>query len=1008
MGIMETPFKKIALTVLVGICAALPAHAATLTVSVDDALSNPVPDNTVVFAHNDDYSSYAWELTTSGEATFDLPDDEYTVGVHMIAQDDADTDATAALPETQTLTVPDDTSASFSLVESTNVITGVVKDASGAVVQTDYTGWSSDGGMLFTGETQVSGVFTQTVPAGEFLLTFDSTNSATTFEPTWVRFAQNDGSTVDVGTVQASTVEPETVSTSGVGTLSGRVTDTSANGLNCQAVLGVQLGGDGWFYDTTDSNGDWTTSAEAGKWSVQVVATGFDACADPVTSGSLNTLSDGPIAMLVHPLATELARAALSSPQTTTLADGGAATADFTLTTADSTLSGYVRYATSHSQAGETIDDFDGVIVATASSDETATAYENAVWGWVRNGRFSLTVPESPSGGYTLTAHTMPFGGAYSFVTAGTYTVDPETITPGAVTVGASDTVNNAAIYALPNDATISGQISNWPSDEYFSARVCANNSLGTFVCTVARSSNYSLSVAPGEWAVNTIVPLNDDVVASTPHSATVTTVSGETTTQNMSLTPTAATLSGTVRSPSGSVLADAVVSIANEDGQLVHERTDDAGSFSVRLPTGYYGVFAQPQVSSGYGQSEPYQLRLTSGENESVTLTASSTAIGTVTSATPLPAQQLRLVPTDAQTSMSLSDGALFQFPAYGLVAANDTATVSVTPEATLAHTDVYPILDYGYTVSVRDSAGDELSSLSDGMIVTVPYNADTVAASGVSEADLTLSLYRNGAWEPLRGAVVHTSANTVSAHVQQTGLIAVTATPLQAMADLDFTTPKIENLRVPTENRGDTWARAQWAELPANKIVQVQVWNANLDKQINVYEVDGKARQVTLSDLGANRKFQLRGRTVAAYGNSDWHEWVSFRTTPKNPVNLRIADSRVTKEGVGVTVVQFTQQKGRKKLQAVVKLRNATNGKQIKFRACQLKKKQKYCQKKGLKKVHTVSIKSGKKTQKIRVIIPKEHVDKRLRVHVVSRHKKFKAHKSDPVRSHVFTLDQ
>lgn len=1004
---METQFKKIALTVLVGVCAALPAHAATLTVSVDDALSNPVPDNTVVFAHNDEYSSYAWELTTSGEASFELPDDEYTVGVHMVAQDGSDTDATAALPESQTITVPDDTTASFSLVASTNVITGVVRDASGAVLQTDYTGWSSDGGVLFSGETQANGVFTQTVPAGEFLLTFDATDSATTFEPTWVRFANNDGSSVDVGTLQARTVETETVSTSGVGTLSGTVADTSPSGLDCHAVLGVQLDGDGWFYDTTDSNGDWTTSAEAGEWSMQVVATGLDSCAEPVTSGSLSTLSNGPIALLVHPLATGLARAALTTPQITTIADGGSATADFTLTTADSTLSGYVRYATSHAQAGETIDDFDGVVVATASSDDTASAYENAVWGWVRNGHFSLTVPQSPSGGYTLTAHTMPFGGAYSFVTAGTYTVETETITSGAVTVGSADTVTNAAIYALPNDATITGQISNWPADEYFSARVCASNRLGTFVCTVARSSTYSLNVAPGVWAVNSIVPSHDDVVASTAQSAIVTTTSGETTTQNISLTQTAATLSGTVESPSGSALADAVVSIANEDGQLVYQRTDDAGSFSVTLPTGYYGVFAQPQVGSGYSESEPYQLRLTSGERESVTLSATSAATRTVTSATTLPAQQLRLVPTDAHTSVSLSDGALFQLPAYGLVAAHDTATVSVTPEATLTQTDVYPILDYGYTVSVRDSGGDELSSLSDGMIVTVPYDADDVVASGWSEADLTLSLYRNGAWEPLGGAVVHTSANTVSAHVQHIGVIAITATPLEAMEDLDFTTPDVENLRVPTEGRGDTWARARWAALPTDKIVQLQVWNSHLDEQIGVYEADGAVGQVMLSDLGANRKFRLRGRTVAAYGNSDWNEWVSFRTTPKDPVHLRIAEARVTKAGLGMTVVRFTQRKGRKKLQAVVRLHAAKSGKQITFRACPLKKKQQYCQKKKFKKVHTVSLKRAKKGQKIRVIIPKKHVDKRLRVQIVSRHKRFTAHTSDAVRSNIFTLD-
>jgi hypothetical protein len=998
---METFFKQVALSVIAGCAFAFPVFGTELTVTVTTDGAAPAPDGTVLFAHNQEYSAFAWETTETGVATFDLADDDYSVSVHMVP---GDQEAIAALPAAQDLTVPDETSLEFQLQPAQNTVQGSVEGAGGSAMQTEYAVWGATGEAFSTGETNANGSFSIDLPAGEYMMTFDATDTSTQFEPIWIDFENNSGDTLDLGTVTATSVEADQTSTAGLATLSGTVTDSDAAALNCQSVVGIQTNGDGWFYATTNADGNWSASVAAGDWLVQGVPTGLNVCSDGVELGSMFVPSNGPIADIVHPLATGTARAQLTTPLEVILEDGETETVNFSFTTADATLSGAVRLASSHENAGAVASDFHGIVMATTASE--SHLYENTVWGWARAGTFALDVPASPSGGYTLTAISVPFGGAYNAVASGQYV--GETITTDPIEVASGESVTDASVYMLPNDASISGQIRNWPSEQYFAMRICAINRHDTQVCTVTREASYELPVAAGVWSLNTIVPANASVVPSTSATQRVTVAAGEQESLPITLDETDATLTGTVEAPSGVTLADASVTIIGEDGQLVHDRTDDAGVFSVQLPSGYYAVHAQPGNQPGLTESAFTQLNLDDGESESITLTVVSETPTTTPVVSTQPDAQVRVVPAHAQSYMTLEDGFALTMPPYSVTPNADTLTVRVSPVDQQMHSEVYSLLSYGYELDVRTQEGIPVSAFSDGVTVTVPYDGDEVTANGWSESDLTLALYRNGAWEPVNGAIVHTTGNTVSAQVQKSGTLAVVTSPLMSLDELDFSRPNIENLRVPTGSRGDTWARVKWDPVLDDKTVEIQVWNKDRDVVLDTYEVTGVATEKGMNELPSNKKFFVRARTTQNYGRSEWSDFVPFRTRPKNPQTVLPTKAVLKQKGHGTAIIRYQQPKRRYKLQAQVRLFGAKNNRRLKFKACAVKKRQKRCQKKNYLKAHTVAIKRSQGNQRFRLVVPKKHVGKRLKVAVRVRNKKFTQHTSQFVRTHTFRLDQ
>ena len=188
---------------------------------------------------------------------------------------------------------------------------------------------------------------------------------------------------------------------------------------------------------------------------------------------------------------------------------------------------------------------------------------------------------------------------------------DAETIT------GSLNTVNSMGMTAVPNIN--------------FDVRVIATDNNGNLKSAeVASNGTYSLSVANGTWSISyQIVDNNTGYVNPFPEPESVTVGASSTATKNLSLTPTNATITGTLRDSSGNTVPRAAVfasnhkAVAGTDGAIIKitGETNDNGVFrlNVRAGTTYQVGAGIPPESSGANVISPRLKEVTPTANSSV-----------------------------------------------------------------------------------------------------------------------------------------------------------------------------------------------------------------------------------------------------------------------------------------------------------------------------------------------------------------------------------------------------
>lgn len=486
----------------------------------------------------------------------------------------------------------------FTVLPFTSTLKGYVRYPDDSVPpMTDYVSvsvWSQGGGGNWS-QVNSSGYFEMKLPAGTFNVNIYSSN--TTYaapDLTTVTLAENE--VLDLGTIKFSTKNEH---------IKGKITDSNGNPLQNQYVSTWKPLGSGWAWGQTDANGNYNLLVSPGAWMVS---------AYPSWSGNNNGTT----------------YIATQDPQKVVLtANETKENINFQFAIADATIKGTVQKSD-----GTVIDDLYAWAFARDANETNGSGnwYSN-LGGSVSAGSFEIKVP---AGTWSLGVW-LPWGSDYS----------ASSETP--VTIGSGETVDDAVITVLPNDATITGSMvdssGNVITDVWGS--VFAQNGAGGYQWANITDGTYSMKVAAGTWRVGFWVDWTSGYLNQPPENNKVTIASEETKTFDLLLQKADSTISGTVLDPDGNPLANAWV---NADTKFGSHKSNDMdywwgwnqgkisdknGKFSIQVPAGEYYVTATLPPDMGYINPEATKVIVDAENSADLTLqfkVADGQISGTVT----------------------------------------------------------------------------------------------------------------------------------------------------------------------------------------------------------------------------------------------------------------------------------------------------------------------------------------------------------------------------------------
>ncbi len=151
-----------------------------------------------------------------------------------------------------------------------------------------------------------------------------------------------------------------------------------------------------------------------------------------------------------------------------------------------------------------------------------------------------------------------------------------------SVTVAANGTTNlsgTSAIRLATNNATISGNLkdANGTTISNKSAQVYAKDTKGNFAFVTATNGSYTLKVAPGEWTVTPSIDGATGYLGERGLTYAVTATANQTTTQHIAVRAADATISGTVKNAAGAAVTGAYVT-ADSRGANIKKSGESSG----------------------------------------------------------------------------------------------------------------------------------------------------------------------------------------------------------------------------------------------------------------------------------------------------------------------------------------------------------------------------------------------------------------------------------------------
>lgn len=516
-------------------------------------------------------NNYFWGTTDSngaftvltGAGTYEVSvwPDYSQGGAYALANSNSQwgyTGAPVRVKFTEASSVEETKTVTFEVQEYDAVIAGTLLDPSGNVMQSGAGGvdvWSENV-WNWGNVDSIDGSFSVAVPEGTYHVKFWG-GSQTYGSPNTQTVTVSSGETYSMGQVRM--VEKDA-------TITGRISDTSGNGLANQYVNMWSASGryDDWGWAETDENGDYTMYLIGGR-EVEVSASPGWSYADDVQY--INT----------------------TPPQRVRVAASGTETLNWTFYTSDATITGAVK-----DPDGNVLTDLYGWVDASVSGTDNSGNYWGGLGGLVNAGVYSVDVVS----GYTWSINTwLPWGSGYS-VTSGA-TATPES----------GETVEGADITVAVNDVTVSGNLVDGDGNAITDigwAEVFANNGLGAYQwARVESDGSYELEIAEGTWMIAYAIPRDADYIAGYTSATEITVESGETVDLDLTLQEADSTINVTVTDPGGDPAENVWIDVDTDlAGKTInafnpfgfYDRgnfTDENGEISITVPAGDYYITA-------------------------------------------------------------------------------------------------------------------------------------------------------------------------------------------------------------------------------------------------------------------------------------------------------------------------------------------------------------------------------------------------------------------------------
>ncbi|WP_226005885.1 carboxypeptidase regulatory-like domain-containing protein [Natrinema salinisoli] len=515
----------------------------TLEGTVTDADGEPIAGATVAV---DDQQTTTDE---NGSYSLELEAGDYTLAVSAEGYEDASQNVTIEVETT--------TTADVTLEERPGSVEGTVTDADGEPVA---------GATVTVGDQQTTtgenGSYAVDIEPGEYTLEISAEGYQDASEDV----------TVEAGGTTTADVTLEPVPTDG--TLEGTVTDTDGEPIADATVSAGDL------ETTTDENGTYSLQLEAGDYTLEVSAEGYedasedvtvevestttadvtleerpgsvegtvtDAAGEPIADATVTagdetvmTGDDGTYALELEPgeYALEVSAEGYETVSEDVTVDADATTTvDVTLEAVDGTLEGTVT-----DMSGDAIAD------ATVTVGDQQTTTDD-------NGTYSLDLEP---GEYTLTASAESYEDASQ-----TVSVEADATTTADVT-----------LEPVPTDGTLEGTVTDTDGESIAGATVTA----GDQQTTTDDNGTYSLDLEAGDYTLEVSAEGYEDA------SQNVSIEVESTTTADVTLEEATGAVEGTVTDADGEPVADATVTAGDET-----VTTDENGTYALELEPGEY-----------------------------------------------------------------------------------------------------------------------------------------------------------------------------------------------------------------------------------------------------------------------------------------------------------------------------------------------------------------------------------------------------------------------------------
>lgn len=465
---------------------------------------------------------------------------------------------------TQANSVIESATVNFVVSPFNSILKGYLKNPDGtAPPQSDYASisvWSNEGGGNWA-DVDSTGYFEMNLPAGAFEVYIYS-NNETYGAPNLTTITITEGEILNLGTIKFITKNEH---------ITGKVTDSNGNALENQSVNTWKVMGSGWAWAETDSNGEFDLLVTPGAWIV-----------DAYPSWTNWNSTD-----------TGTAYVATQDPQKVVLTANETKTVNFQFAIADSTIKGTIQDA-----EGNVLSDMYAWAFANDANRASGGDYYSNLGGSVDAGVFTIKVP---SGTWNLGVW-LPWGADYSAVS----------LTP--VTIGSGETVDDAVITVLPNDAVITGTMvdSDGNTVDVWGS-VFADNGSGGSAWADIRDGTYTMNVAAGAWYVGFWVDWASGYLNQPPSDNKVVIAAEETVTFDLLLQKADSTIAGTTFDPDGNPMPNAWINADTSFGAHNSsgfddwygwnrgEISDQNGNFSINIPAGEYFVTAALPIDMGY-----------------------------------------------------------------------------------------------------------------------------------------------------------------------------------------------------------------------------------------------------------------------------------------------------------------------------------------------------------------------------------------------------------------------